>query len=669
MLPRSFYSLLLTAAQLIFVVHISAAQSIPENPAIPRAAYQSVMTYVNPVLQGDHPDPTLLKVGDDFYMCGSSFHFAPNLPILHSRDLLHWETISRVVPAGWGEMKKEAPGGGIWQGAITYFYGTYRIYFANSSAGGQYFSTAPTPAGPWSAPVKVQGTAETGYDGYDNSVFVDDDGTPYLLIKSGQLTNRIQQINKEGHLTGRLINLDWVNANKRYSWAEGPVMCKRNGWYYYFVAGDVTGGQYVLRSRTLTGDSARWEKLGKVVTLTGPTRPFPGLNHMSAPFPLADGSWWCLAQSYEKTDGNDWSGQGRQELLCRVQWDANGKPNIFLDETQPQLRPELPVSGGLALKLPRSDNFSSSQLGLQWHFLNKSSAQQYSLKTKPGWVTISPGNNKSHVLQKEAGHYYSLVSRVDNAPAAPDQQAGIYITSGNDSVNVKLYSGFADGKRQVIFSFGKQQFAAPYQSAEPVWLKLIRNGHFLTAYYGNNGKAWKSLGEDIDVSDLDKAQPNFNAWVGSSMGLFAAGQAAGFDLFRYRDARSALPLAGYNSYYGVTRGESNGQTVYQASSGKGGWLMLGGIDFGDSRGALQKTALNAPSSAKGKLEIWADDLGRRGHQLATVNITTAKGDNKWQTVVAGIDKISGQHDIYLKWVAGTGPAPIKDIKFLPGPAN
>jgi hypothetical protein len=60
--------------------------------------YHEVKTYVNPVLPGDHPDPTLLKVGDDFYHCGSSFHFTPYMPIYHSKDLVHWRVISRVLP-------------------------------------------------------------------------------------------------------------------------------------------------------------------------------------------------------------------------------------------------------------------------------------------------------------------------------------------------------------------------------------------------------------------------------------------------------------------------------------------------------------------------------------------------------------------------------------------
>jgi len=110
------------------------------------AFYQTVKTYVNPVLPGDHPDPTLLKVGDDFYHSGSSFHFTPYLPIYHSKDLIHWEVISRVVPPSIAGFVNDRPSAGIWQGAITYFYDSYWIYF---SSNGQWFSKAKSPYGPW----------------------------------------------------------------------------------------------------------------------------------------------------------------------------------------------------------------------------------------------------------------------------------------------------------------------------------------------------------------------------------------------------------------------------------------------------------------------------------------------------------------------------------------
>src|SRR5579872_3536683 len=130
------------------------------------ASYKKVHTYLNPVLPGDHPDPTLLKVGDDFYHCGSSFHFSPYLPVYHSKDLVHWEIIGRVVtPSRADSFVTDKPSAGIWQGAITYFYGSYWIYF---SANGQWFCKAASPSGPWSPPVRVAATPATGNLGYDN---------------------------------------------------------------------------------------------------------------------------------------------------------------------------------------------------------------------------------------------------------------------------------------------------------------------------------------------------------------------------------------------------------------------------------------------------------------------------------------------------------------------
>ncbi|HVS96065.1 MAG TPA: endo-1,4-beta-xylanase, partial [Puia sp.] len=158
---------------------VSLPEAKSQGASADRAFLNTVQTYVNPVLPGDHPDPTLLRVGDDFYHCGSSFHFNPYLPIYHSKDLVHWEVISRAVsPAVAESFVTDRPSGGIWQGAITYFYGTYWIYF---SANGQWFSKAASPYGPWSPPVKVQTNAVTGNLGYDNSIFVDDDGKPYMV--------------------------------------------------------------------------------------------------------------------------------------------------------------------------------------------------------------------------------------------------------------------------------------------------------------------------------------------------------------------------------------------------------------------------------------------------------------------------------------------------------
>src|SRR4051794_24034797 len=306
---------------ILIIVFLSVSPMIYSQDAAAQTdlEYQQVETFVNPVLPGDHPDPTLLKVGDDFYHCGSSFHFTPYLPIYHSTDLVHWEVISRVVPPSKANFVTDRPSAGIWQGAITHFYGSYWIYF---SANGQWFSKAASPKGPWSDPVQVKPNPKTGPLGYDNSIFVDDDGKPYMVIKNGQKTNRLQALGRDGQLTDTVINLDWINAKLQYSWAEGPVMTKRNGYYYYFPAGDVTGGQYVLRGSALTSDSTKWERLGEFFKpITDTATRFRRPNHIAAPVQLADGTWWTIGQSYEMAGKDDWYGTGRQTGLYPVIWE------------------------------------------------------------------------------------------------------------------------------------------------------------------------------------------------------------------------------------------------------------------------------------------------------------------------------------------------------------
>ncbi len=653
-MSKSVLSLL--AASFFAGTSLYGQQTGVNTAANPVLASREVQTYVNPILPGDHPDPTLLKAGEDYYMCGSSFHFTPWLPILHSRDLLHWETVSRVVPADWAEMRNGGPGQGIWQGAITYFYGSFYIYYSNTAGGGQYFSKADNPKGPWSAPVKVKETPDTRGTGYDNSIFVDDDGTPYMIIKTGQFTNRLQQIGRDGHLTGKLMNMDWMNSNKRFSWAEGPVMCKKDGWYYYFPAGDVSGGQFVLRSKELSTDSAKWENLGNVFAFSGvPSNRFRSSNHMSAPFQLADGTWWCIAQSYDAPQGDDWSGQGRQDLLFRVHWDAAGKPYVPNPSDQPLQRPNIKTQG-LAWCLPRSDYFDKPTVGVAWHFLNKTAAAGSSASARTGWLRIDPGTGKGHILQKEGGRFYTAVTKVDVDAVADGQQAGIYLASGNQGINVRLAVAFA-GSKKIIFELGTQHFEAANTQGNVVWLKLDRSEHELTGYYSADGSTWTKVGT-IDSRSLDKSQPGYNSWVGTSMGLFATGKPADFDLFLYRDGFSTLPAKGYNNYYGVVTASDGSVTT---TTDNGGWFMLGGVDLGGVQGKATKVELEGVANASGTAEIWIDDIGHEGKKIATISLK--KGAAALSAKVAGL---TGQHDVYVRITGSKEVVAIKNVRFIKG---
>lgn len=642
----------------------AGSDTLPGSIWYPDSAELLVKTYINPVLPGDHPDPTLLKVENDFYHCGSSFHFTPYLPILHSTDLVHWNEIARVISPDWSGLSDDGPSHGIWQGAITRFYDSWWIYFSNTAGGGQYFCKADYPEGPWSDPVKVITTAETGASGYDNSVFVDDDGTPYMLIKPGQYVNRIQEIGTDGHLTGSVINLDWVNAEGQYSWAEGPVMCKKDGWYYYFIAGNVAGGQYVLRSNTLTDDPDHWEAMGSVFpSPSDPDATLRSPNHMTQPFQLDDGTWWSIVHSYEHVNGDDWSGQGRQGILHQITWNEDGKPTGTTPTSLPLLKPNLPKSG-IPWKLSRSDYFDQEILNLSWHFLNTSAASKYSLTERPGWIRINPGSSRSHILHKDGGHYYTLVTRVDIDAHEDDQAAGIYLTNGNESVYIRLYSGYNGGKK-IIFTFGNISYEAVNDLGNTIWLKLDRKEHDLYAYYSINGLVWILIGESISAVNLDRSQPDYNSWVGNSHGLFAEGIQADFDLFLYKDGFSELSVAGYNNYFGIETISSQAGKVVTNSVAGGGWLMLGGVELGEGEKVPLSVEVTASSISGGIVEIWLDDLLREGTKIATLDITSTGSTDSFEAFTADVSGISGQHDVYLRFQGEENAANMSTIRFIP----
>ena len=315
----------------------------------------SFETYVNPVIPGDHPDPTLTKIGNNFYTSGSSFNPTPK--IYHSSDLVHWEVIAQPVSASWSSYG-DSPGGGIWGGHMVLYNGVYWHFFGLHANGRMYFVTADQTEGPWSDPTLVQIPAGVPGLGIDNSIFIDDDNKWYLLTKNGQQNNHIVELGDDGQPTGVVLDLTWLNPDSEgnpYGWAEGPVMWKHDGYYYYSFAQHLVGEQYVMRSDELTDDESAWEiKQGTI--FTGSRGIYNTPNHISPVVMLDDGTSWCIAHSYNSS--TYWYAQGRQGLLCQVTYDDQDFPVIQYPSTNAVQAPVLP-SNGIPWTVPRSDMFRS----------------------------------------------------------------------------------------------------------------------------------------------------------------------------------------------------------------------------------------------------------------------------------------------------------------------
>ena len=136
--------------------------------------------YRNPVLPGFYPDPSVCRVGDDYYMVNSTFNYFPAVPVHHSKDLIHWEQIGHCItrPAQT-RLQNIGAWSGIYAPTIRYHEGTFYMVTTNVSGGGHFYVTAKDPAGEWSDPIRVWD------QGIDPDLFFDDDGKTYFLSAQG----------------------------------------------------------------------------------------------------------------------------------------------------------------------------------------------------------------------------------------------------------------------------------------------------------------------------------------------------------------------------------------------------------------------------------------------------------------------------------------------------
>ncbi|MFW6370417.1 MAG: family 43 glycosylhydrolase, partial [Bacteroidota bacterium] len=631
----------------------------------------SFETYMNPVIPGDHPDPTLFKWGDHFFTTRSSFNTTPK--IYHSTDLVHWEVSSKPIDPGWSELD-DCQACGIWGGSIEYFAGYFWEYFGLKSD--MWFVKAESPFGPWSEPVRLipPPSATEGF-GRDNSIFVDDDGTAYLLAKPGQQNNQIFKLRADGQCTGEKIDLGWMNPAPDYplGWAEGPVMCKKDGYYYYFIAENAAGGQYVYRTQTLIEDESAWEFMGSVFNYSDRSNSlFYGPNHMSYPVELEDGTWWTILHSWQSDwNTNEWKGQGgRQGLLSQVYWDENGKPTVQWPVNRPLPAPDLP-SSGIPWMVPKSDFFESAELHAGWEFFGRTPASMYSLSDRPGWFRMKPGNRLKSLVKNDAEHAYALLTRVDFEPTEKNEEAGLRITNGLESeqnIDARLHSGYNGTRKVIRFKFQGIQYETENTAGNTVWLRIVRSNHILTGYFSADGMEWTQVGNPIDVSAMDENQPDYNGWLGNRQGIYAENKAADFDLYIYRDAYSPIMAHSPANQLGTSLVETGDENFVRGGIHDQDWVLYPGVEFGNmeyTKLPAEAVIEAASASDGGRVEIWVDSIGT-GTKIGECSIENTGGWDNYQTFTSRVKQITGRHDVYLHFKGGsdTELLRLKSLQFI-----
>lgn len=330
-----------------------------ENPATRECFMQAVGAapeelYHNPVRRGFFPDPSVVRVGEDYYMVNSTFTFFPCIPVSHSRDLVHWEVIGHAIenPA-WSGLEGLEGGRGWWAPDISYCNGRYyicatlRLNDVGAVRRRQMVVTSTRPEGPYSEPVFFE------EDGIDPSIFHDDDGRHYMLLNRGA---RIFEIDETG--TKRLSETTLLYYGSQKRAPEGPHLLKKDGWYYLFLAEGGTGTGHretVARSRTLHGVYTPCP-YGPVIRQWDERSALQRCGH-AKPIQLADGRW-AFVYLCGRTLDDRWTMMGRETALDAFVWTPDGWPLVGggrgVSTQSKKLLPDAPVPACVDWLTPRA---------------------------------------------------------------------------------------------------------------------------------------------------------------------------------------------------------------------------------------------------------------------------------------------------------------------------
>lgn len=338
--------------------------------------------YINPILSGYYPDPTITRVGDDYYLVNSSFAHFPGLPIFKSKDLVNWVQIGNAIdrPSQLdfiGRRTSEA----VFAPDISWHDGVFYIVNTCVACRNNFVITATDPAGPWSDPIWLP------FEGIDPSIYWEGDKAYIVNNRApdepprydGHRAIWIQEYDwRAGKMVGpstQLIN-GGVDISKKPVWIEGPHIFRKDGYYYLTAAEggtSVNHSQVVLRSKKLRGPYLPYAD-NPILTQRDmdPNRPDPiGSAGHAKLIQTQKGDWWATFLAVRPYEG-DLYNIGRETFLLPVTW-KNGWPIILprgekiphvgkVPDLPAQPSPALPMSGNFTY----TDDFDGDRLAMQW---------------------------------------------------------------------------------------------------------------------------------------------------------------------------------------------------------------------------------------------------------------------------------------------------------------
>jgi xylan 1,4-beta-xylosidase len=530
----------------------------------------------NPVLKGFNPDPSIVRVGEDYYIATSTFEWFPGIQIHHSRDLVHWRLVSRPLRRPSQLNLRGVPDGcGIWAACLTYKDGLFHLVYsvvlrygrttvrgANELALRDFHNclvTSSSIEGEWSDPVLLNSS------GFDPSLFHDDDGKTYLL-------NMLWDHRPERRHFGGIILQEYSLAEKRLigerrliytgtdlGFTEGPHLLRRDDWYYLIVAEGGTGWDHAVtmaRSRRIDGP---YETCPAGPILTSRGRPDCALQRAGHGdlVQASDGSWLIAYLCGRPLPGLRHCVMGRETAIQPVRWRADGWLETIDGKGAPDLTAESPEpeAGAAEPEIIRQD-FDAADLPGDFQWLRSPHPNRlFSLTERPGFLRLygreSLGSHfeQALVARRQQDFCFDATTMLDYAPRNFQQSAGlaVYYNASKYHYCYVTYDAVAGRHLRLMSSSPDPEggSAAPHLhplAEGPVEIRAsVAFDRLRFGFRQGADDRWTWFGAVMDMSQLsDEAGPQYlpnftGTFVGMAcQDMSGEGLAADFDWFCYR---------------------------------------------------------------------------------------------------------------------------------------
>ena len=512
-------------------------------------------SFHNPILSGCYPDPSICRLGEDYYLVTSTFEYFPGLPVFHSRDLVHWHQIGHVLDRpSQLDLDEIRPSGGLFAPTIRYSEGTFYVINTlvdGKRKSGNFIVTATNPAGPWSEPYWLEAA-----DGFDPSLFFDEDGrvwfTANRLNELGFYTGHTEIYLRELDIENRRLigeeTILWDGAVKGAVWAEAAHIYKVNGYYYLLIAEGGTAHHHavtIARSKTVSGpyDSNRGNPILTHRHL-GLDYPIVGTGHADL-VNTQNGEWWMVLLAMRPYGGYYYN-LGRETFLAPVRWEdgwlivSPGTGRVEFSYPVPDLQEHSwePIQ--------KRDDFDDLTLALQWNFLRTPHEDFYSLKERRGYLRLrlrpqrlSEQTNPSFIGRRQQHIHFIAQTSFEFTPLKENECAGLALIQNSNFYFLLVVTEEAKPIVRLIRRAQGIEEVLAVHTVFPgrIYFKIEAHEQAYSFYFSNESNDWLMLAENIDGRILSTSVAG--GFVGTFIAMYASSNGqistnyADFDWFEY----------------------------------------------------------------------------------------------------------------------------------------